>query len=918
MARLAVFAYLFAAILLGYAAPVQADAQAKQTIEFDISEDTLGGALAAFARQANVQLLYPYELAGTTGMKPVSGQHTILEALEIMFQGTEFSGGLTKRGVVTITRTERKQRQVGENQMLTNKRRNSLLATISAIVFGTGGAAAQDGADSDFAIDEIVVTATKRASTIQDVPFSINAQTARDIQRTGSKNLEDVARNVAGLQIQNLGPGQSQVAIRGVSAGQIVRDQPGVKEQVGVYLDESVISLSLFTPDIDLYDLNRVETLRGPQGTLFGSGSIGGTIRYITNQPSLEGFEGSVEADLNTIDGGGTGGSIKAMVNIPMGEMAALRAVAYHTEYGGYIDALRENGDVNENVNSGNRTGGRIALTFKPSDALTITPRIIYQEIDTDGFNRQEVFNLYANPFTTTRPAVTFGERQQFLQLREGFSDETLIADATIEYKFDGADLTSVTSYTDREILVSRDASALTGSVSVDLGFPDEAVLLPSNLRDTTEVESFTQELRLSSNGDGPLQWVIGGFYSDTDRFYEQFLPTPGYDAFVDAVLGAGTAAATSMGVGPVDSPFFSQLPYSIEQYAIFGEATYDISEDLHFTAGGRYYDYSEERLVTQVGLFGNGVVEQLDETSANGFTPRFLLAYDMNEEVTLNAQVSKGFRLGGVNDPLNTALCEGSDIETFGAFQSYEDETLWNYEAGVKVNTGRVSFNAAAFYTDISNLQVTLDAGSCSSRISFNVPEAHTMGVEAEFKARPSENFEFTFAGSLIESEFDSTVVDGNGNVLGGVRDGNRLASVPEFSFGTTATYFFPFEMMGDGAEAYITATFQHRGSLYTQPGDQEAGGQGNSVLSQASGLPFGGATGADITTLDLELDSYQTLNLSFGVQKDQWEFIAYVNNVTDENANLSFDRERGGRARLGFRTNQPRTFGVTVRTNF
>src|SRR5436305_15159421 len=152
---------------------------------------------------------------------------------------------------------------------------------------------------------EIVVTATKRASTVQEVPFSVNAQTQEDIQRANARTLEDISRNVAGLTVQNLGPGQSQVAIRGVAAGQIVRDQPGVKEQVGVYLDESVVSLSLFTPDFDLFDLNRVETLRGPQGTLFGSGSVGGTIRYITNQPRLDRVEGSVEGGVNFLTGGG-------------------------------------------------------------------------------------------------------------------------------------------------------------------------------------------------------------------------------------------------------------------------------------------------------------------------------------------------------------------------------------------------------------------------------------------------------------------------------------------------------------------------------------------------------------------------------------------------------------------------------------
>ncbi len=804
--------------------------------------------------------------------------------------------------------------------MKISKKLNILTGTaIASSMLIIGGAYAEEDTGDKMVFEEILVTATKRASTIKDVPFSINAQTQEDIQRTGSQNLEDLARNVAGLMIQNLGPGQSQVAIRGVSAGQIVRDQPGVKEQVGVYLDESVISLSLFTPDIDLYDLNRVEVLRGPQGTLFGSGSIGGTIRYITNQPNIEGFEGSVEGNINVIDGGGTGGHIKGMVNMPISEdKAAVRIVGYHTEYAGFIDALREGGSIDQNVNSGSRSGGRISLLLKPTEDITITPRVIYQEISMDGNNRQEVFNLYANPFTTTRTPVQLGPRQQFLLLREGFNDKTLIADLTAEINYDGFDLTTVSSYTDRDILVSRDASALTGSVSVDLGFPDAAVLLPSNLRDTTKVKQFTQEVRVSSNNDGPLQWVGGVFYANTDRFYKQFLPTPGYDAFVDAAFGAGTSAAVGAGVGPVDSPFYSELPYNLEQIAVFAEGTYDITDEFHFTAGGRYYDYEEVRSVTQVGLFGNGVVDQVDKTASNGFTPRFLASFDVNDEITVNAQISKGFRLGGVNDPLNTALCNANDLAIFGGFQDYNDETLWNYEAGVKVNTGNMSLNVAAFYTKISNLQVTLDAGSCSSRISFNVPDAHSQGVEFELKAQPIEGFDVSVAGSFLQSEFDSTVLDSTGAVLGGVRDGNRLPSVPKFNIGITATYNFELDSFGDNTEGYVSATFQHRSSIFTQPSDQEAGGPNNSILRQASGLPFGGASGLDETVLDLELGSYQTMNISAGIIMESWEVVAYINNLTDENANLSFDRERGGRARLGFRTNQPRTFGVTVRSFF
>ena len=760
------------------------------------------------------------------------------------------------------------------------------------------------GEDAEARQKTIIVTATKRDATIQDVPFSINAQTADDIARSGAGNLEDVARSVAGLSIQNLGPGQSQVAVRGVSAGQIVRDQPGVKEQVGIYLDESVISLSLFTPDIDLYDLNRIETLRGPQGTLFGSGSVGGTVRYITNQPVLGKQEGSLEANLNTISDGGVGGHVKGMINAPLGENAAVRAVGYHTEYGGWIDAVGPAGG--EDVNSGHRSGGRVAVTFEPTDTLSITPRIIYQEIGTDGFNRSEAFNWLSG--TTTLPDNT-----QFLLLEEEFSDETLIADLTASLDLGSMTLTSVTSYIDRDILVSRDASALTSSVSSDLAFPTASFLLPSNLRDSTNYQSLTQEVRLSSNTDGPFQWLAGVFYSENERDYNQRLPTPGYDAFTDATLGAGTSAAVANGF-PADSPFNSDLFYKLTQYAVFGEASYDLTEALTVTAGGRFYDFEEDRTISSGGLFANGDSNVKDTTSSDGFTPRVLLSYDATDTITLNAQASQGFRLGGVNDPLNVPLCSPQDQAIFGGFQSYGDEKLWNYEVGMKAKTGTVTFNTAAFYTDIQDLQVTLDAGSCSSRIVFNVEEAHTAGLEAELGWSPADGLDLSFAASVLEAKFDSTVVDGGGNVIGGIEDGNRLPSVPELQLSAAGTYRWASGWAG--ADAFVSGSVQHIGDRFTQPSDQTA----TQGLPGATGLALGALTGLENPQdlVDLNLDAYTTLNLSTGLEFDTWTVTAYVNNVTDEEADLSFDRERGGWARLGFNVNQPRTFGVTMRMKF
>jgi len=792
------------------------------------------------------------------------------------------------------------------NRFVANRRAASAAAVSLLALAAATPAFAQNSQTPEAQGDqEIVVTATKREVNLQDVPFSINAQTQQQIQRSGATTIEDLSRNVAGLQIQNLGPGQSQVAVRGVAAGQIVRDQPGVKEQVGVYLDESVISLSLFTPDVDLYDLNRVETLRGPQGTLFGSGSVGGTIRYITNQPNMRRVEGSLEANINVLEGGDIGGALRGMINAPLTDGVAMRAVGYYTQYGGFIDAVGP--AAGNNVNDGHRAGGRLAIRLEPFAGVTITPRILYQEIRANGFNRQEVFNLYSNPFTN--PPRTFDERQQYLLLREGFSDNFLLGDLTVNIDLDDhIAFTSISSYVNRDIRVSRDASALTGSVSVDLNFPTRRLNLPSNLVDTTALETFTQEARIATDYDSPFNLVLGVFYAHTDRFYRQRLPTPGYDAATDARFGAGTAAATRNGF-PANSPYNSDLPYNINQTAVFGEATWDINSQLHLTAGGRYYDFSERRRFKSGGLFSN-LDNRVDETSSNGFSPRVILSYEPADNIRINAQASKGFRLGGVNDPLNLPLCTPADRTLFGGFQSYNDETIWNYELGVRGRRAGVNFSAAAFYTDMSNLQVTLDAGSCSSRIVFNVPKAHSQGIEFELSAQPARGLNLSVNGTVLEAEFDSTL-PGVLAATTGIRDGNRLPSVPKFQISANASYEWP---VSDSANAYVGASYQHVGSRYTQPSDQE-----NNPRSFVSGLPFNGATGNAATILDLKLPAYDYVNLSAGIDWDNgFGAMIYVTNLFDENALLSFDRERGGRARLGFNIGQPRTMGITLRKRF
>jgi iron complex outermembrane receptor protein len=759
--------------------------------------------------------------------------------------------------------------------------------------------------------EEMVVTARKREESVQDVPISVVAPTEAELRDVGADDIEDIAANVAGFTVQNLGPGQSQIAMRGVSAGQIVRDQPGVKEQVGVYLDESVISLSLFTPDVDLFDVSRVEVLRGPQGTLFGSGSLSGTVRYITNQPKLGATETVGELSLTSIEDGGTGGTAKAAVNVPIGDRAALRVVGYYTKYGGFMDAIQPDLTINEDVNSGTRAGARLALRFEPNDRLTITPRLLYQQVDMDGWNRIDAFNILANPYTTTRPKVRFEGRQQFTQIEEPTTDDFLLGDFNVSYDFGGMTLTSITSYTDRDVDVIRDATALTASITGgSIGLPPAAYLIDAPLDDVTTAQSLTQEVRLSGTR-GAVQWVAGGFYSDTDRDYGQSLLVSGFET----VTGIPTAGAFG---AARDVLYYSDLSYAFTQFALFGEATWTVNDRFDVTGGLRYYDFDEDRVQTFDGIFADPGTSR-GSTQADGIAPRVMASYKLSDATRLNAQVSKGFRLGGINDPLNVPLCTPQDLETFGGRDAWEDETLWNYEVGAKSTLagGRGLLNIAAFRADISDLQATVTAGSCSSRVIFNVPKARSQGVEVEFEYAPFDSFDFAVSATKLNAELRSTLTSTNAagqtSVVAGIEEGNRLPTVPEFQMAAAASYRWTAGTIG----GYVTGVYQHVGSRYTQIGDQAAG-FGTVNLNSFAPNNIGGPFTQAAFIFNPKLPEYDLINVRVGFLVKNFDTALFINNVTDEVAYLSLDQERGTRARVGYLTNEPRTIGVSTRFTF
>ena len=789
--------------------------------------------------------------------------------------------------------------------------------------------------------EEVVVTAQKRSALLQDVPFSVAATSEDTIRNAGVSSIVDLARNVAGLTIADLGPGQSQLAIRGISSGQVIRDQPGVKEQVGVYIDETPISVALFTPDLELFDLDRFEVLRGPQGTLFGAGSESGTLRYITKQPKLGVTEAVADANVEEVIGNGNdiGEGFRGAANMPLGDTVAVRMVGYFTRRPGFITALHPDGTTSAHVNDGSRGGGRFMLLWKPIDELTIEPRLVIQNLQTNGYPREDVYNILANPYTTAPgfPPVTIGRYQQFTQHPEGVRDDFRLSDLKVDYDFGLATLTSITSYADRDVTVLRDASQLTDSVTWDVspntinGVSQAAtnteLHLTSPLYDRTRLSVFSEEARVGSNRTNQMMdwlgidWLGGAFYQHVGRRYGQDLPTPGYDAFTERLYGTNSVANNA----PPDTPFFSDLLYSLKQYAFFGEANFHFREQFIATVGLRYYHFTEDRVLNFGGFFASptppgGVPAS---TSSNGVSPRFILSYRVNDDLQFNAQASRGFRLGGINDPINIPLCSATDIQVFGNQKNWKDETVWNYELGAKMRflERKITLDVAAFDAQIKDLQATTTAGTCSSRIVFNVPTARSAGVEAELFARPTPAFDFGLSATWVDAKLTSSVTStdtaGNTVIVGGLADGNRLPTAPKFQ----AVGSIGFNQPIDSVRTFFSVlTVQYVGSSFSQFENEQPnfGLIGGALPNSAGLIPFGGPLTVSQIAFDAELPGYTLVNLRAGLRSDKWEVAAYANNLGNKLVHTALDYERGRSARVGYLVNQPRTIGLSCHLNF
>ena len=360
--------------------------------------------------------------------------------------------------------------------------------------------------------------------------------------------------------------------------------------------------------------------------------------------------------------------------------------------------------------------------------------------------------------------------------------------------------LTSITSYNHRDILVVRDAGALTSSITGgSIGLAENVYSLDAPLDDATEAKTWTQEIRFSG-GHGTLQWVAGGFYGNTKRDYGQWLLVAGFTALT-GIPTAGTHGAAT------DVLFYSDLHYKLHQFALFGEATFALNDRFSLIGGLRYYNFNEDRTQVFDGIFADPGGAPAS-TDANGVAPRLILTYKVTDTTNLNAQVSKGFRLGGINDPLNVPLCTPADLETFGGHEAWKDEKAWNYEIGSKTRLHgrpRLVQRLGLLHGRRATCRRPSTAGSCSSRVVFNVPKARSAGAEMEFAMAPSNHFDFAVSAGYNNSELRSTVTstagDGSVSVVSGIEEGNRLPSVPRVPGGRRR--HLP---VADGAARWVT----------------------------------------------------------------------------------------------------------------
>ena len=786
-------------------------------------------------------------------------------------------------------------------------------------------------------IEEVIVTATKRgAVSVQDLAGGIQAIGGDTIDDYDFRSVEEFARLSPSLNFATQGRGDSQLVIRGIQS-------PG-SSSVGFYYDEAVITSANFqdgggrTPDIGAYDMERIEILKGPQGTLFGASSMSGTVRLITNKPDASGLDFNATVSGLTIEHGGEGYHASGMVNIPIIEdVLAVRAVGWQEDEDGYIDQFfgfhrvgaATSPGFEKDVNSIEKTGGRVAFRWTPNDRITVDAFGLAQDTDIGG--RDAFFPVPSSIQLAITPVIGIPVVEPALQGGSGdltvtgpslelWEDELRLYGATINVDVGFGTVTGAAHYFDRQLVAEADTTGtcftfgLGPEANIFFGAPPGFGVgeAPCWIAFPQDRSILSSEIRFASDLDGPLNFVAGWYYQ------EEFTYTKVNVILADPITGVASCRTRAECLAAQDPSlvFARENEIDLDFFRIFGHADWEVTDQITIGGGVAYYESDQRTREFGTQNFQGSVPFTIPPAYGGSFQTEAILQNDQKikqDEITFDAvgswarnedqlfyfRAATGFRPGSVNPP-------GLGAQITGIFipPGFDPDTVISYEGGAKTTwyDGRLTFNVAYFHMDWTDIHVPGEDPTGGTEFTANAGEAGIDGVELEIFVRPAEQWFMTFGATWMNAELskDQSVED----VTGGLSaadliaagnpvpplgfEGDGVPKVPDWAFSGSVEYNVPFALLSN-VDTFLRTTFSYTDSSTTLFNDNFTGNS--------------------------RIGDYFLMDISASFVYENWELKLFGSNITDERAVTDIDSQPDG---PDIFTVRPRTFGIQLGWEF
>jgi outer membrane receptor protein involved in Fe transport len=853
------------ALLLGISGGLACAGPLDDTVSFSQPAQPLGDALRALAKQSNIQILFDAELVAGQTAGPIAGTLSPRAALEKLLRGTSLEAHEQATGVVVIRR-----------------RAPATPAPRAAAPASPDAPVAPRPAAADLsALGEIVVTAQRRAESEFDVPVSISAYDRGALDNLGARNVEDITRTMPGIIVRPGFEGITTVSIRGVSS--VVGSAT-----TGIYIDDTPIQVrALGAGGVAssafplIFDLDRVEVLRGPQGTLFGSGSEGGTLRFITPTPSMSDSSVYARSEIGYTDRGDPSYELGVAVGAPLvTDSAGFRVSVYGRNDGGWVDREPYPGDVitSRNTNADDAVVANAAFTFKLTPDVTVTPALYYQRQ-----HSQDVSQYW--PPLSNPSAGDFVSGQL---LAQPTTEQLVLPSVKIQWDAGPVTLYSNTSFIDH-----------TRDVTGDYSFIDTEVLtgsytnprVPSPTAFQNPQEAFTQELRVQSADAGSrLTWLLGAFYQDARQEASQIVYAPGLGQITQALFGL--TVPETFGVPLYQGTIaYEGLDSSRDtQTALFGDATLHFSPewtaDVGLRAARTQYSFTN----VQYGPFNGGMTGGNGGASETPVSPKLGINYKPDANWLVYGSAAKGFRTGGANTPVSASVC-ANDLAALGltrAPATYNSDSTWSYELGSKFKTdnNRLLVDGSVFYVDWKNIQSLVPLLHCGFQYVGNLGNAVTKGFDLQGSVAVLDGLVMHFGLGYTDAAYSGNLFVAPGVPL--VTDGDRL-DTPPWHVSVAADY--SFVAVADAPRGYFHVQYDYD-----------------------SGYDLQHASDATYDPLANHTWSTHLMSLRLGMKPGSWDTSLFVNNVLNSYDRTSFFHDVPTSPLVRYSAFRPRTIGITV----